>query len=322
MRLLVDADPIVYRSGFAAESVSYNVYAEDSNGEVEYWFFEPKDGKTANQRISTWMEKFPHYKIVAKDRQIDAEPVENALQIVGSTIDAIRHAVEDKFDTPLDMRLVLSGPGNYRHKIATIRPYKGNRDPSHIPVHYQAIRNYLTDTWRARVIHGREADDEVSIEGWKQWRDSKNPATNTANHGYVVASIDKDLDQIPGWHYDYMKHVFYFVSEEEGRHQLWTQILAGDSGDNVPGCWKIGPDKAAEYVQGWIDAGLDDGDLWAAVLVAYHESKVKKGCPYVNKDTLSVALETAQLVYMQQRPGELWQPPGTEFGTVQGDVDD
>jgi len=63
--------------------------------------------------------------------------------------------------TRLTRNIILSGPGNFRDSIATIKPYKGNRDPTHIPVHYSAIRQYMIDQYCAVVIHGREADDEV-----------------------------------------------------------------------------------------------------------------------------------------------------------------
>ncbi len=322
IKLLIDSDPIVYRSGFAAESVELDTVLETASGELQQWYFKPGDGQTALQQLNSVLANGPA-TLVSKERIVKAEPVEHALQIVGSTIDSIKAAVKEKFDSKPDVRLVLSGPGNYRYKIATIKPYKGNRDPSHIPVHYQAIRNYLTDIWRARVIHGREADDEVSIEGWKLWRENQGKQTKASSAPqYVVASIDKDLDQIPGWHYDYMKKVFYFVDEESARKQLWTQILAGDSGDNIPGCWRIGYEKAAEIIQREIDRGAGDLGLWLEVQNQYTASKEKKGCPYPDKFPPDVATETAQLVYMQQRPGELWQPPGTEFGTVTGDVDD
>lgn len=315
IKLLIDSDPIVYRSGFAAESTEYDTVLENKDGEIHQRYFRPKDGKTAFAILKEW--EAAGYTAVIKEKITKAEPVDHALQIVGTTIVAIENAARDKFKTKVNAVSVLSGPGNFRYKIATIKPYKGNRDSSHIPVHYQAIRNFLTDIYRARVIHGREADDEVSIQAWEMWREwHGTPPT------YVVASIDKDLDQIPGWHYDYMKHVFYFQDLDEARKQLWTQILAGDSGDNVPGCYGIGPSGAEEKVQEYLDAGLSARGIWESVVNEYDFSKLKAKCPYKDKGAAMVALETAQLVYMQQRPGELWMPPGETFGIVEGDIND
>ena len=279
IKLLIDADPLVYRSGFAAqETVNDEVFGE----------------------------------------AVIAQPVENALQIVKTSLKAMTYDVEERFNQVASESLVLSGPDNFRFKIATIRPYKGNR-PARLPVHYQAIRDYLTERG-AKVIHRREADDEISIRAWRLWNESGQDGRHHAT--YVVATIDKDLDQIPGWHYDYMKHVFYFVDEDDAEAALWTQILSGDPSDNVPGAWKIGRAKALKLVQQAIEKNVSEQDMWQVVVFAYELSQKAEGCPYKDRKAEDVALETARLVYMQREPGELWNPPGIPMGTVQGDEDD
>jgi hypothetical protein len=280
IKLLIDADPLVYRSGFAAqETVNDEVFGE----------------------------------------AVIAQPVENALQIVKTSLKAMTYDVEERFNQVASESLVLSGPDNFRFKIATIRPYKGNR-PARLPVHYQAIRDYLTERG-AKVIHRREADDEISIRAWRLWNESGQDGRHAAT--YVVATIDKDLDQIPGWHYDYMKHVFYFVDEDDARAALWTQILSGDPSDNVPGCWKVGRTKAHKLIQSYISQGASDLRLWnGAIVNTYAASQFHEDCPYKNLKAADVALETAQLVYMQREPGELWNPPPVPHGKVEGDEDD
>lgn len=235
---------------------------------------------------------------------------------------------------------ILSGPGNFRDSIATVFPYKGNRDSSHKPYWYQSIRNYLTSEWGARVVHGREADDECSILARRD-RDAGNI--------YCIATIDKDLDQIPGEHYNYLKHVNHCVSVGAADRWFWCQCLSGDATDGVPGCYKLGSvgaerivAEAADYA-GAIGAGpgtipkhamADDkvpsgtatdahlrgrirrtaaaarGGIWSTIVSTYEASKTKAGCPYVGRDAEAVALETARLVYLQQIEGELWTPPG------------
>src|SRR5512139_4038799 len=61
-------------------------------------------------------------------------------------------------------RLFLTGPGNFREKVAVTKPYKGNRDPLNKPVHYAAIKEYLVKHWNAEVVDGYEADDAMGIE--------------------------------------------------------------------------------------------------------------------------------------------------------------
>jgi len=48
-------------------------------------------------------------------------------QIVKRTILDIEGEVDAKFKDAINTNIILSGPGNFRDSIATIKPYKGNR---------------------------------------------------------------------------------------------------------------------------------------------------------------------------------------------------
>ena len=313
MKLIIDADPIVYRAGFSAESHSYHVIFEDDDGVHEVYFSprEDKRGKwlTAGAQMKVWLDENPDVLIVSKEKIVTPEPKEHALNIVRQEVEGIIDAVKRKFKLSNDelvVSIILSGPGNFREKLATIRPYKGNRDQMHKPYWYQAIRDYLTGRWNARVVSGREADDECSIRAWQAYEE----------HGhYCVATIDKDLDQIPGWHYDYRQKVFYMLSPFNAEKAFWVQVLAGDATDNIPGCYKIGMDKAEKIIQDVIDNAADqiwpsDHEFWERIIREYSASQARKGCPYLDKNATDVAIETARLVYMQKHERELWMPPG------------
>jgi 5'-3' exonuclease len=41
-----------------------------------------------------------------------------------------------------------------------------------------------------------------------------------------------------------------FVTPEEGLLHFYTQLLTGDSSDNIKGVWKCGPVKAAKILDG------------------------------------------------------------------------
>jgi len=133
-----------------------------------------------------------------------------------------------------DYRAYITGKGNYRNELAVTEPYKGNRKDAKRPVHYDAIRKHL-QRLGAELVEGQEADDAVAIE-----------ATKTG--GWLV-SIDKDLDQVAGWHYNFVKHEEYYVTEEEGLRNLFTQVLTGDRTDNIIGLKGIGPKKAEKLLQ-------------------------------------------------------------------------
>ena len=133
-----------------------------------------------------------------------------------------------------DYKAYITGRGNYRNEIAVTEPYKGNRKDAKKPVHYDAIRKHL-QRLGAELVEGQEADDAVAIE-----------ATKTG--GWIV-SIDKDLDQVAGWHYNFVKHEEYYVTEEEGLRNLFTQVLTGDRIDNIIGLKGIGPKKAEKLLK-------------------------------------------------------------------------
>jgi hypothetical protein len=322
MRLIIDADPIVYRAGFASEQTTYELVAESPDGALLDLRFAPtldeKDVRTtAGDHMKAWIAAHPEYVVLSKDRVAVPDPVSFALQAVKAELQAIYGHAETKFKQRPDMvTVLLSGPGNYREKLATLKPYKGNRDPEHKPFHYQAIRDYLTGEWGARVVSGHEADDEVSILSWEHWRADE-------PHGFVIATIDKDLDQIPGWHYNYMKHVWYFQEELDARRFFWQQCLAGDPTDNIGGVWKVAATGAEKLLNGWYDDTVSEADIWERIVATYSKSLLVPGCPYADKDPAEVALENARLVYMQQNPGELWNPPGAPMGELEArNVDD
>lgn len=315
--MIFDADPVVYGAGFAAEMHSWEVVAEDCDGKLYTRRFDPHPEEGgAKERANKWVAD---NKLSALDwnRIVTPEPKEFALQAVSTQIRGAIKAVSKRTGvSPRDLVLtvLLSGPGNFREKLATLKPYKGNRDPEHKPYWYAQIREYLTERWGATVVTGREADDEVSILAWQHIREND-------DDGYVICTIDKDLDQVPGMHYDYKKHVHYDVSFEDAKRWFYVQTLAGDPTDNIGGAYKIGMTKAEKIVDGALAAwdenrgnvrdtmGSRNAWLWDVVVNTYQHSQLMKGCPYADKPAAAVALENARLVYMQREVGELWTPP-------------
>lgn len=176
-----------------------------------------------------------------------------------------------------DYKAYITGKGNYRNELAVTEPYKGNRKDAKRPVHYQAIRNHL-QRLGAELVEGSEADDAVATE-----------ATKTG--GWIV-SIDKDLDQVAGWHYNFVKHEEYYVTEEEGLRNLFTQVLTGDRTDSIRGVKGIGKVKAGKLLAPCTTAF----EMWEVCVKAH--------------DSYERALEDARLLYLRRTEGEpLWEPP-------------
>lgn len=300
--LLIDGDPIVYRSGFAAEAHSYHLVYSVNGGEPEERQFSPLKDVSAGDAMKAWIATFDEgeFELLDKTKVVRAEPVAFALEATKTQIEAIIQECEAK-----NVRLFLSGSNNYRYAIAKQRPYKGNRTADR-PVHYDAIRKYLSEFWGAELVNKIEADDKLSILS----RSAKAGART------IIATIDKDLDQIPGPHYNYMKKVWYDVDPIEADLFFYQQCLSGDLTDNIPGCYKIGGVKAQKIVYDAFAETDSLGEVWSAVVNAYTLSKERAGCPYAERDSRDVALETARLVKLQEYDDQLWTPPGSPLETV------
>jgi hypothetical protein len=243
MHLILDCDPLVYGCGFSAETTAYHLVTEDQEtGEIAEAYFAPYDGKTSGSRMQKYLQDNPQLEVIEKERRVIPDTEENAIAAVRTKLFSIEKEIREHYaiDNLSQITTVLSGPGNYREALATRFPYKGNRDPLHKPYWYQAIRNYITGSWGAIVVSGREADDECSIIARKCLANGED---------YIIATIDKDLDQIPGKHFNYLKRVFYAVSESESRRFFWEQCLSGDATDGIPGCWKLGTTGAQRLVE-------------------------------------------------------------------------
>lgn len=210
----------------------------------------------------------------------EEDPVEFAYQAVNTTFEG-KLLKFPEMDETVKPTVYLSGKDNFREKVATLLPYKGNRDPLHKPKYYSEIRTYLKDAYDARVIDGHEADDEIGCE---QWANGKTTC---------IVSVDKDLDMIPGYHYNWVRDHFYYVSLDEANYNFYLQMLIGDRVDNIPGINGLGPVKAARALG---DIGKDL-DRYAAVL----RSEYAKQYGATWEDALQ---EVAQLIWIRRVPGK------------------
>lgn len=179
-----------------------------------------------------------------------------------------------------DYQGYLTGSNNYRKEIAKEAPYKGNRTAAK-PEHYDLLREYLTLSWGFEMVDGQEADDAIGIEAYKSEEDS-----------YLIMTIDKDLDMIRGWHYNFIKGIRYHVDECDTLRWFYTQVLTGDRVDNIPGLKGIGPKKAEKI----LGEATEEGELFQAVLKAYDND-------------LARLTEMGQLLWIRRKEGELWTPP-------------
>jgi hypothetical protein len=179
-----------------------------------------------------------------------------------------------------DYQGYLTGSDNYRKDIAVTAPYKGNRVGTK-PKHYGLIREYLEKAWGCEVVNGQEADDAIGIKAY-EIGDIED---------YVIMSIDKDLDMIRGWHYNFIKDRKYLINDQEAIKHFYTQILTGDRVDNIIGLKGIGPKKAAKILEDCIT----EADMYKAVLEAYDNDETR-------------VLENGQLLWIRRNENQIWSP--------------
>lgn len=176
--------------------------------------------------------------------------------------------------------LTSTDKSNFRYKLYP--EYKANRKQEK-PTHYEFLRDYLEEIHGATVVFGQEADDELGIA---QTEDT------------IICSIDKDLDQIEGWHFNWVKGMKYYITPEEGRTNFYQQLLIGDVSDNIPGCPGIGKVKAANL----IIPDMEEEDMKETVVNQYIKQYKKKK---IECDPIKDLVRNARLLRMKRSHDEL-----------------
>jgi hypothetical protein len=289
MIVRVDGDVIVYRAGFAAEHTFHSLTYAGETREFE--------NRRAMLAYAYELGLSPGQYVVGQRREV--EPLPNALYNVRSIINSIAEALQ--VDPMEEIVVYLSGATNFRNGVATIKPYKGNRDESHKPAHAPDIKAMMRREYVVHTSEDEEADDLMAYEHYAEW--VRDPTST------VIATIDKDLDMIPGLHYNFVKKESYNVTPEEGIWWFYRQCLTGDTTDNIPGIDGIGPVKAAKLLP---PVGSDEAELQGRVLEEYR--KVFGG------DAEARLLEVGRLLWIRRAPGEWWNFPEALTVKEEGDA--
>lgn len=212
-------------------------------------YIDPEDGVTIRTRPWDWVVETLEWRI------------EDIVKASGSSGKPLIFLTGDEVLWKMKARVRPSLPSyepNFRIEVAKLRVYKGTRKTEK-PFYYNSIRAYLITVHNAYVSRGCEADDELSIQQTLR-------PTET-----IICTRDKDLRQVPGWHYgwesgkqgefepteyddvgaielDRSKSVPKIVGG--GFAFFASQLLTGDTVDNIAGLPKYGPVKAASILDG------------------------------------------------------------------------
>jgi hypothetical protein len=285
MHALIDGDIIVFTSGFAAERKEWHltVPSQEYAGVFEY-------KREAMDKLDVLLpgvysrKEGDDYRLFA---EINLEPLSHALQNVKRTVAKALEAVDC---TDFDVKMFLSGKDNFRKEVAVTRPYKGNRDRTHRPTYELEIREFIKSTWDTTEAEGEEADDLLGIA-----------QTKYGPHDSVIISIDKDLDQIPGLKYNTKHDIRYDVTEQEAIYNFYTQLLMGDSTDNIPGLPGIGAGKAKKALH-----GMETEQEMIEECVRMYQIHSGKD------DWQTYMIEQGRLLWIRREVGEMWDLPQIE----------
>lgn len=171
-------------------------------------------------------------------------------------------------------RAFLSGGDNFRYKIDP--SYKANRKDKVDPRWREDLKEFLVLEWGAEVTDGIEADDALGIH---------------QNEDTIICSIDKDLLQIAGKHYNFVKDEFQEVTELQGLQWFYQQMLIGDTSDNIVGVKGIGKVKAEKAI-----AKLEkEEEMYYTVRSLYKDDER--------------FLRNGKLLHIMRKENDIWQPP-------------
>lgn len=198
-------------------------------------------------------------------------PEHEPLDVAVYRVDVLMRQILEATDSE-QYKTFLTGRGNFRKVINP--EYKANRKDKEPPHYLQDCREYLINEWNAVVSNGIEADDLLGIEQTDET---------------VVCSLDKDLLMIPGVHFNWNKLEYTHVDQVIGLRTFYKQMLIGDRSDNIFGVDKIGPVKAAKF----IDHLETEQEMFDTVLGLYD-------------DQYSRFIMNAQCLWIMQNEGETW----------------
>lgn len=193
-----------------------------------------------------------------------------------------------------DYIVALSHPRDFRFKVDP--NYQANRRDRVAPLYKEPLREYLCEHHPWVQLDWLEGDDVLGLMATEQ------------PDGVIMASIDKDLRQIPGQLYDWQREQLIKTTPEDAAFFFYMQILMGDSTDGIRGIPNVGPRKAERYLDGLY--GAPEDKIWARVLDVYAAHNLTPEYALQQARLLRI-LRAGEYDYERRRP-ILWRGPHCE----------
>lgn len=223
---------------------------------------------------------------------LTVEPFKNGCYNINSMV---RSTLTNTGATSYQSYLTGNEEPNFRVQIYDA--YKANRKDVRRPHYYNDLRKFATSRWGATMSRGEEADDTACIAHCELNPLGFDESTKTS----VLCTIDKDFNNVPGWHYHYVNQELYFVSEIQALRNFYLQILTGDTSDNIPRIkrgWRQG--KTEEKIQ---QADTEQELLDIVKKEVYTIYKWK------DEQIIREITWRGQLVWLRRQRNQMWLPP-------------
>lgn len=177
----------------------------------------------------------------------------------------------------------------FRNAVTQEKKYKGNRNKGEDPYFYTNkfddmayIYEYINSRYQTLFVDDLEADDILAM---------------VQNENTFIYSEDKDLKQVPGWHWDQEQNQIIPITQDDAMWNLISQLVKGDGGDGIPGLKAFGDVAVLKFDQEVLVKNLD---INGAINLAISKYTDKLGI-YKGYDTF---VEMWTLLNMRTNRGE------------------
>lgn len=237
--LLIDADTILYSSA-AQEQINKCLAIHKESGKDKL-FDSKTDFNNWIKEQSKWKKEDFDFKVVS---EITGEPrfaFQNVKQKIQNIVDA---------SGCFDYKVCIQGEGNFRKFYESkFVDYKGQRGDK--PLLYKEVFEYTVNKYKGRcvVVKGEETDDYVNQQAWCGYRKAYKTKSKE-DSDVVIAYVDKDITANGrGWflNYYHLEDGIFWQDTTNQAKEFWTQVLVGDTADNIPGIEKLSDELRKRY---------------------------------------------------------------------------
>jgi hypothetical protein len=212
-----------------------------------------------------------------------------------------------------EMEFHISGEGNWRYDVYP--EYKANRKSMTRPTWLDAVREFMVLEYKASITNDMEVDD---ICGIRLTQERERPEK------VVCASLDKDLLQLPGYHYSWeisgttstgktwvREESEVLITPLDGLRRFYGQVIQGDSADHIPafdGKFRSSTPQFVQRLLNPLQEMTEEKEMYEYCLSVYED---ECGNPMRFEEIKQIMHRNASVLYIMKDYNDKWTPPNT-----------